>query len=265
MKLDINFKDLEILVSNMGAGIVEWKSTVKIETLKPEWKIVLETIGIDVDINDIEIMPNGLLVYPVKEFNTTEPHYEQILLYMKKAYYDYTYTFHFCDCDALKKKKNEGSFEKRYVATQRKDGFFLMNRQLSNRQYEQNKLEKLLACDCCLKWYNENYPKKNHKYTKSSFNIADFFEQFNNSPLTYKTINTDITAPASGYTKDWSHISFQLRKKHNWICTECKKNYESEKYQLDVHHINGIESDNNESNLKVLCKSCHANYHPHLK
>lgn len=253
MKLDIQFKELEILVSNMGASQVEWKSDVAIEFLESDWKIKLETTGIDVDINDIEILPNGLFNYRG----------EQILLYMKKAYFGYTYTFHFYDCEALKGKKTQGVFEKRYVVTQRKDGFFLMNRQLSNGQYDENKLEKLLACGHCLNWYNQKYPKKYGKHTKNNFNIAEFFEQFNYTPITDKPSNTDITAPAAGYNADWPHVSWKLRNRHNWICTDCGNKFES--HQLDVHHINKIESDDRESNLKVVCKDCHAEYHQHMK
>jgi len=253
MKLDIQFKELEILVSNMGASQVEWKSDVSIKTIESDWKIKLETTGIDVDINDIEILPNGLFNYRG----------EQILLYIKKAYFGTPYTFHFCNCKALKDRKEKGDYEIRYVATQRKDGSFLMNRQLSNGQYSKNTIEYLLACQCCLDWYNEKHPKTYHKHTKNNFNIAEFFEQFNNTPITDKPSNTDITAPAAGYTVDWSHISWELRNRHNWICTDCGNKFEP--HQLDVHHINKIESDNRESNLKVVCKDCHAEYHTHMK
>ena len=58
MKLDIDFSALEILVKNMGAMPVDWTSDVKITTVETDWKIDLETKGIDVQIEDIDIQKN---------------------------------------------------------------------------------------------------------------------------------------------------------------------------------------------------------------
>ena len=63
MKLDIDFTNLENLVKNMGASSVDWVSDVAVTHIESDWKIILETKGLDVDVNDIEISDNGLLKY----------------------------------------------------------------------------------------------------------------------------------------------------------------------------------------------------------
>ncbi len=256
MKLDIQFKELEHLVTLMGGTRVNWKSDVIIEIKKPDWQIKLETKGIEFDnINDLKVSSKGLLYYQG----------QQVLLYIKEAIGDIEYKFHFCDCDALKKMKAKGRW-KRYVATQRKDGVFLMDREkVDNSGYERNREEKLLACQNCLKWYNEHYGSYHSQYTKRNFNIIDFFKKFENTPISEKPIYSDITAPAPGYSENWDDISRRTREKYNWICQECGKDFQYLKRLLDVHHINGVKSDNTPLNLKVLCKECHAKHHPHMK
>ncbi len=255
MKLDIQFKELEILVSNMGASQITWESDVKIATIETDWKIILETKGIDVDIDDIEIMPNGLLGYRG----------EQILLHIKEisSFSQYSLPkFHFYQCGKLNSMKNAGRFD-RYVVTQRKDGTFLVDKKIGYNEYEKNKIEKLSVCYFCLSWYNKKYRKR---YSVDDFNIAAFFENFTNTPITHKPTHTDITAPASGYSENWNNIALELKERYNWTCQQCGK-YCADKTGLHVHHINGVKSNNLESNLKVLCVLCHSEQpnHQHMK
>lgn len=255
MKLDIQFKDLEILVANMGASAIEWKSDVAIETLESDWKIQLETTGIEVNVNDVEIKPNGLLHYRG----------EQILLYIKEVqgFSSNMPKYHFTQCRTLTQKQADGSFD-RYVVTQRKDGYFLIDRKIGYNHYERDKLEKLDVCKNCLSWYGK-YNKT--FYTIYDFNINDFFEKFNHTPITRKPIYTDITAPPSGYTDDWNEVSLKMRNKANWICQQCFKDFSQTKTGLQVHHLDGVKHHNWESNLKVLCYDCHAEQpnHQHMK
>lgn len=254
MKLDIQFKELEILVSNMGASAVEWKSDVAIETLESDWKIQLETTGIEVNVNDVEIKPNGLLHYRG----------EQILLYIKEVqgFSDNLPKYHFTQCQTLTYMQRSGRFD-RYVVTQRKDGYFLIDRKVGYNDYKKDNLEKLVVCKNCLGWYGRHNKRF---YNVEDFNIDAFFEQFNNTPIIKKPTYTDITAPASGYTEDWNNISNNLKERKNWTCEQCGR-YLKNQTGLHVHHISGVKSDNSSSNLKVLCEYCHAEQpnHQHMR
>lgn len=257
MKLDIDFTALETLVKNMGASTIDWESNITITRIENDWKIILETTGLDVDINDVEIKPNGLLHYRG----------EQILLYIKEvSSFNHNVNlpkFHFYQCQTLNSMQNKGRFE-RYVVTQRKTGYFLMDKKIGYDVYEQDVEEKLSVCKNCLNWYNKNYLKKDNVDT---FNIVEFFEHFTQTPISKKPTYTDINAPISGYTSDWNIISSRLKAEYGYTCQQCHIDLKNYPKLLHTHHANGVKSDNSSNNLKILCIECHANQpsHEHLR
>jgi hypothetical protein len=254
MKLDIDFSALEILVKNMGAPIVEWEPPKLPPPLPPDpdgWKITLKTKGIEINAAEIEWSPDGLASYKG----------EQILLYIK-AYGNYKPKFHLYQCETLKDMSAKGQFKTRYVATQRKDGYFLTNSRFDNSNDDIE--EKLDVCGYCRNWYNRSYQKR---YTVENFDIAEFFEHFGHSSFIELPKYTDENAPADGYTTDWNEVSKQRREQFGYICQQCGIDLSSHKNLVQTHHINGVKSDNSLSNLKVLCVECHslqAN-HEHMK
>lgn len=191
MKLDIDFTNLENLVKNMGASSVDWASNVTVTHIENDWKIILETKGLDVDINDIEIDPtNGSLKYRD----------QQILLYIKEINsFGYNLPkFHFYQCATLNSMQNAGRFE-RYVVTQRKTGYFLMDKKVGY-EYEKDVEEKLDVCKNCLNWFNRNYRKR---YRVDTFDLVEFFENFTQSPISHKPTNTDILSSMSYYGSEY--------------------------------------------------------------
>ncbi|MCQ4162647.1 hypothetical protein NON00_22320 [Roseomonas sp. GC11] len=45
-------------------------------------------------------------------------------------------------------------------------------------------------------------------------------------------------------------------------CEDCRVDCNQAKHLLDVHHQNSVTMDNRRSNLRALCKTCHAARHP---
>lgn len=77
--------------------------------------------------------------------------------------------------------------------------------------------------------------------------------------------NTEKNAPVNSYTDDWQEISERERRRHNWKCEKCGKDCSKNHGDLQVHHINGIKSDNRIYNLIVLCVDCHKEEHAHMR
>lgn len=88
------------------------------------------------------------------------------------------------------------------------------------------------------------------------------------SPLTgIYTQGLKGAAESSDYPKNWGEISKAFRKMHGYKCHACGVCCDQEAHHclLDVHHINGVKRDCRDSNLRCLCKECHAkqDFHRH--
>ena len=47
----------------------------------------------------------------------------------------------------------------------------------------------------------------------------------------------------------------KIAKGQDWICDKCKKKFEP--FTFDIHHRDGISSNNSIGNLTALCVKCH--------
>jgi 5-methylcytosine-specific restriction endonuclease McrA len=57
-----------------------------------------------------------------------------------------------------------------------------------------------------------------------------------------------------------------MRPTTNVKCLQCNKcGYNEHKQLLEVHHIDNDSSNNDPSNLEILCVMCHRKYHYGLK
>lgn len=62
--------------------------------------------------------------------------------------------------------------------------------------------------------------------------------------------------------KEIKVLKEKIRKRDNYTCQECNKtqeqNIKETGRKLEVHHIDGDDTNNVEENLKTLCRSCHS-------
>lgn len=74
-------------------------------------------------------------------------------------------------------------------------------------------------------------------------------------------VNKDVEVDLFGYVKNWEKISRGYREYKKFTCERCGLQITNPwDYQfMQVHHKNGIKTDNDESNLECLCIRCHAN------
>jgi len=97
------------------------------------------------------------------------------------------------------------------------------------------------------------------------FDIVDmdmlkFFEKYGKQNLNDTEINTSYSIM---YPKHWDKISKEYRENANWICEKCNTSFGDNRQSLHVHHIDGVKSNIIGTNLKVLCKECHAEQFGH--
>ena len=257
MKLEVQFPQLQALVTKMRANPIRWASNLeRLET--PEYFVELSTRGVEISLDEVEKLENGLLTYRG----------EQVLLYIKDTrqeretlLYDAEKArrFHVADCETLDRMRHEHRFE-RYVVTNRRDGLFLVDALASEDGTIEEMEAPLKVCRNCLKKLNyDDYEHKSYREKKKewrSFDIGKFFEKYS-SYFRSKPKYTDKTAPKSDYTDDWDVVSKKIREARGWKCGECKVSLKEHRRLLHVHHYNGVRADNSPTNLRVVCALCH--------
>lgn len=265
MKLDIKFDELERLVREMKAPPAIWIS-IPVE-LDPLEQILGDIkTGKEISINEIEALDGRLLTYKG----------QQVVLYIMNPSKtgriedaEDAPRFHLAECAALDRMRREGRFD-RYVATNRKDGKFVLEPtdRTTRSAYE---LEmQLFVCKFCLRSLNwKDYLSSSHARQASlrnNFLLEDFFAEYATF-FRSRPRYTDQTAPPPGYTADWSKISEKFRKQKKWTCEQCRVDLSAHRQLLHCHHINGVAHDNRHNNIAVLCIECHANQpgHSHME
>ena len=114
----------------------------------------------------------------------------------------------------------------------------------------------------------ETYKTEKSKRTMvwSSFDISSFLREYSTF-FTSKPSRTELTAKIDHYVSNWSSISQETRNRCEWECEKCGVSLKGNRGLLHVHHINGVRTDNKDSNLQVLCAICHSEQpmHGHMK
>lgn len=222
-----------------------------------EWKrlsIQLEQEGIDVDFGEVKIQGDSTFEYKG----------QKVIVYIRDQY-DFVlekreYKFHLAQCDTLDsmQRKQRG---KRYVVTNRKDGKFVVNiisKKASGKSAESKEMQ-MKVCKNCISTLGL-------AVTPESFSIEEFFRKYT-SQIKRVPTHTEKTAPLNVYPANWQEKAYQLKKKKNWQCEECRKSFSEQRELLHVHHLDSDKANNLISNLQVLCVVCHGEKpgHEHMK
>ena len=251
MKLTVDLSLLHQAVKTMGADIIDFELSSELIPIEPIDKQLSE--GLEVNFEDIEF-DTGLASYQGR----------QVLLYIKDhgsrvltALEDGSRgnKFHIADCVTLDDMRKRGRFE-RYVVTNNLTESF----PVSGIVWETNQIvegeTQLKVCKNCLNHLNyKGYKTKPKGPIFHAFSLADFFDTYSSF---FKFMPSGVAnSQIPHYTKDWDEVSKGIRQKFNYQCQQCGVDLSRNKRLLHVHHINGVKSDNRDSNLTPLCCDCH--------
>ena len=232
----------------------------KLELDSAQFEQIERGTGLDISLDDLDIGEDNTIVY--KKYKD-----RNVILYIRDQYsYKSQYKYHVSWCKTLKEMRNNNKLN-RYVISRRTDGTFHVNMMdtMTHKVIEENIIRELSICKNCLneinyKGYNEYGANKNNIY--STFSIQEFLEKYD-SRFNQLPKYTDTTAPINQYASNWKQLSFKYRTYKNWTCANCGLDCKNNKGYLDVHHIDSNKSNNDFSNLKAVCKDCHANEYGH--
>jgi len=231
--------------------------------------IKLKTVGIEVNINEVKFLEDGTLGYKDR----------RVLLYIGDVKYVSWGTksskdprFHISACKMLLQMKSAGRFQQKYVVATREDGLFPVHYIGSGAIVPDKKLNICQYCLGHIKYKGFTYSKmteKERRFAVDSFSIAEFFDKYPKSLQPEVPLHNDITAPTNTYPSNFNEISKAYRNKIGWVCEKCLISLKDENLHryLHVHHKDGGQHNNVDSNLEALCIYCHSEepMHSHMK
>ena len=259
---------LNALRRAMGAELREFKPPQNEDVLTPEEINRLAREGIEIPLDQVDVLPDGTLAYKnqrvvlyirdVKQFRNRSPSDDGLPRY------------HVTDCDKLQEMRANHRYE-RYVVSTRETGEFQINL-MRNDHYQQSD-ERLKICQFCLGKLNwDNFTvRRQHKRERltivRAFTLAKYFSVYPKTFIKVMPQHTDRTAPHNKYAADFGKIAERVKKMRNYRCEKCNVDLSAHRKFLHAHHKNGLQNDNRDNNIEVLCIEHHAEqpYHSHMK
>lgn len=224
-----------------------------------------EGLEIDITSPDLTICPTtGIFLYKGQHILLFIPDHSYSNKFEKVvAGKDLGNRFHLCDCSTIYSMMENNRFQ-RYKATNNTEGIFPI---VGSSEHQKADVA-LKVCKNCLNKLNYwSYAKKSFSEQSVIFENFSLNEFFKENDTQFNQMPKDIGQEKAGYPDNWKEISQQYRKSVNWCCEDCGLNLAQHRYLLDVHHINGVKHDCTSTNLRALCKECHAKqaFHKHYR
>ena len=268
MEIKVDFEDLVRIRERMGAPYKRFNIR-GLDERDPEIQIVEQKLekGIEIDPSEVE------RVGPFLTYKNL-----QAVLYIKDTHYTLydirhkkkeVNKFHIVWCRTLEEKKQNKTFENRYVMTRRTDGIFKVDAWSDETRTEKVEIEeKLYVCKNCLRHIDyKGSDKGNHiNQVVKSFDIQEFLNEYH-GVIVYLALpkGTDKTEPLARYTDQFVRRSRLVKEKAGYVCEECGVNLRNYRNLLHCHHKNHKKHDNGLNNLVAICALCHRdNHHKHL-
>jgi hypothetical protein len=257
------FEKLSSLLEEMGAKLTRIKSPNSWEGINDSKLAELINTGeVEIDIDEIKIK-DGIFDFKGRK----------VIVYIRDQYSQYHsrgYKFHLTKCNTIS-KAFQNRRNSRYVISLRTDGQFKINLMDDNTIIKNDLIEPLKVCKNCLDQINYKkyrvHPYRLKLEIYDNFNLQEYFEIFKNTNLNQSHFKNANNAPLNLYNNNFNLRSKTEREKKGYLCENCKVNLSLPEHKrfAHVHHKDGDKSNDNDSNLEVLCIECHSNQPSHVR
>ncbi len=267
MRLNVDFRALEDAVRRMEAASIPVELDIDVGLgIDPLDPIDIE-LRHGIEIDDLsKIRPDddlGVLTYQGR----------QIVLYIQDhstrvgdalAHGASGRKVHVADCTTLREMKHRGRYE-RYVATNDASGdFYVTGQDEYGRRVDGR--ARLSVCKNCLRMLNYRNYVRNRSRVFRDFEWAKFFDRYRPHFERLPTRRAGVFD--GGYTPDWDRVSAGYKRERDFQCEQCHVDLSQSRHHrlLHVHHIDGVKTNNDRSNLRALCAICHSDQpgHAHM-
>jgi hypothetical protein len=220
--------------------------------------------GLEIPLQDVSVLDDGTLIYKnrrvvlyirdVKQYRQTEP--------------DELSRFHVANCKKLEEMRANNRFE-RYVVATRDTGTFQINLKRYNSPAFEKSDKVLKVCQFCLhklNWQDFKGLGSDSSRKRSfvaDFKLTKFFEAYPKNIMVYEPRHDEISAPLNDYSPEFRLVADRLKRKRGYKCDECGDDLSELKRFLHAHHKNGLQSDNSDANIAILCVLDHAKQYNH--
>ena len=181
----------------------------------------------------------------------------------------------------MEKAKEENRLESRYVVTNNTSGEFTINVDIKKSvDFVEDKVVKLQICQECLRamnwhgfrkyapggdnWFCDTAFIDERMKIVRSFDIAEYLEEFKNKRIAARQLPDKGFYHAKVSRRDSeSRLRYDtkkiLKKAQGCVCESCGRMFNDR--LLEIHHKDHNPSNQNTSNLQVLCAVCHNEVH----
>jgi hypothetical protein len=220
--------------------------------------------GLDIPLQDVSVLDDGTLIYKnrrvvlyirdVKQYRQSEP--------------DELSRFHVANCKKLEEMRANNRFE-RYVVATRDSGIFQINLKRYNSAKFETSDKLLKVCQLCLhklNWQDFKQIGGDSSRKRSfvvDFKLTKFFEVYPQNIMAHEPRHDEISAPLNDYGPDFRLVADRLKRQRGYKCDECGADLSKLQRFLHAHHKNGLQSDNSDANIAILCVLDHAKQYNH--
>lgn len=252
----------------MGADIRDYQTTPPSDIPTIEEIERLASEGIEIPLEDIGILSDGTHAYKGR----------RVIVYIRDvAEYGTRVSspkYHLAMCGTLNKMIERGRYRSRYVVATRDDGKFTVQR-IKGDAIARND-EALDVCQRCLdqlgyRSFSLRLGRAERAQAVRDFSLREFFGDHGKSCIWAMPRFDANHSPANTYSRRFFLISKALKERRGYRCegTGCgiDLSHPANRRFLHAHHIDADKSNNDPSNIKLLCIRCHAQefLHGHVR
>jgi hypothetical protein len=261
-------EQLNSLRSRVGATLRQFEATHASTMLTIDEIEILAREGLDIPLSDVVALEDGTLVYKNR----------RVVLYIRdvKQYrreeLDGLPRFHVANCDKLQEMRSNNRFE-RYVVATRDTGSFQINLKSYNSTAFKKSDEALMVCQLCLGKLNwEGFKQIGADRTRkramvADFRLAKFFEIYPQNIVAHEPRHDAHSAPLNDYGPEFRIVADRIKRERGYKCDDCGADLSKLRRFLHAHHKNGLQYDNSDANIAILCVLDHAKqyHHSHVR